>query len=144
MSIAKRGDVTRKTRRAAPRLKPAPVPAKITELRRLEMVDTDLITKGLDARERSILAACQRIHRNNRGTSTPFNEFFDSLVLSSSGESLTPDEVGRLLDEFRDDLRREVEGVRAMLKQHTRELIKDAGIRDLLRDAIIESNNEGL
>ena len=68
---------------------------------------------NLEDDERAFLGTCQRAFRNFHGCSTPFEEFFWSLVHSyTRGRPLTPDWVAAELDTFRtnfEDMKRDVE-----------------------------------
>jgi hypothetical protein len=57
---------------------------------------------GLDDYERAFLATCQKIYRQDAGSTTPFEEFFDGLALAvEMGRMPTPDEVEDVLKQFR-------------------------------------------
>ena len=54
--------------------------------------------------ERAFLATCQKIKRRDSGSTSPFENFFFSLVVSvENGLWPTPDDVARELEEFRED-----------------------------------------
>jgi hypothetical protein len=63
-----------------------------------------LVIVGLDDGERSYLATCQKIYRQHRGCTTPFENFIWSLIaVAGQNGWLTPDEVVPELETFRDE-----------------------------------------
>ncbi len=68
-------------------------------------VAATLDLQDLDVLERAFLATCQKIYRRDSGSTSPFENFFFSLVVRvESGRWPTPDEVASELEEFREDL----------------------------------------
>jgi hypothetical protein len=60
--------------------------------------------KDLGDSERAFLATCQKLYRRHSGCTSPFEEFFWSLVLDvERGHWPTPDDVARELETFKDD-----------------------------------------
>ena len=55
----------------------------------------------LNDHERAFLATCQRIHRRETGCNSPFEEFFDNLVVTVQWRWPSPDDVASYLEEFR-------------------------------------------
>ena len=73
------------------------------DLRRKKLAAA-LLTADLPVSERAFLAACQRIYRRHSGCTSPFENFFWSLVQSVQHDTWpTPENVARDFDTFKDD-----------------------------------------
>jgi len=92
--------------------KPKTKPAAIQPINRNEetivarevLIAATLDLKDLGDRERAFLAICQKIYRRHSGCTSPFENFFWSLVFSiERGHWPTPDDVEHDLGTFKDD-----------------------------------------
>lgn len=85
----------------------------------LEHFATSLDTKDLDYLDTAKLGACKILLDSDRGTNTPFESFFDSLLLNYMHHGLpTPAEVAKLLEEFREDFDSMMEESKDFLKSY--------------------------
>ena len=92
-----------RSRRASAPKKPEITPAAVEPINRGVVDDAAARTariaatldlKGLSDSERAFLATCQRIYRRHSGFTSPFEEFFWTLVISVEfGSWPTPDDV---------------------------------------------------
>jgi hypothetical protein len=98
------GGVLSKSSAASAPAKTAASDAALVYANELALRAQELILTDLDDGERAYLASCQKMRRQHTGCNTPFEEFFDSLVLRiRMGGMPTPDDVADMLEEFRDN-----------------------------------------
>lgn len=100
--------------RKAPKESPQAQATEPTIEQRRAQIAAMLKLENLPDYERSFLATCQRLYRQSRGCSTPFEEFFTNLVRQvefEDGPLPTPEYVADKLEVFRqnwEDMKHEV------------------------------------
>jgi len=87
--------------------------------RRQANIAATLILMNINDTERAFLATCQKLYRQERSCETPFEEFFEGLVICVQARGLpTPADVEQSLETFRQNWESMKESSRKFLEAY--------------------------